>query len=81
MSIRVLFFATLADATGSRQAEVEASKFPDVASIFARFAREFPDLEAHRSSLLCSVNAEFARFDTPVHEGDEVAFFPPVSGG
>jgi molybdopterin converting factor subunit 1 len=81
MSIRVLFFATLADLTGMREAELEAAAFPNVASIFERFAREFPPLEARRPSVLCAVNAEFARPDSPVRDGDEVAFFPPVSGG
>ena len=81
MSIRVLFFATLAETTGLRQVVVDASGFSDVGSIYNRFAHEFPDLSSHRRSLLCSVNSEFARFDTHVHDGDEVAFFPPVSGG
>jgi len=81
MSIRVLFFATIADLTGQRETELEASAYPDVASIYERFASEFPQLESRRASVLCAVNAEFARPDFPVHDGDEVAFFPPVSGG
>jgi molybdopterin converting factor small subunit len=31
--------------------------------------------------LLYAVNMEYAKLDTPVAEGDEVAFFPPVTGG
>jgi molybdopterin converting factor subunit 1 len=81
MGIRVLFFATLAETTGVRDTEVEASDCPDVASIYARLSIQFPKLEAHRSTLLCAVNSEFARPDATVHDGDEVAFFPPVSGG
>ena len=81
MSIRVLFFASLADATGIREAEVEASAGADVASILARFVRDCLRLEAHRRSLLCAINSEFARPESPVQDGDEVAFFPPVSGG
>ncbi len=81
MTIRVLFFATLADAAGVRVSEVDASRCPDAASIFDHFARDYPRLEAHRKSLLCAVNSKFARIDAPVRDGDEVAFFPPVSGG
>jgi molybdopterin synthase catalytic subunit len=32
-------------------------------------------------ALLLAVNQEFARGSTPLHDGDEVAFIPPVSGG
>jgi len=81
MPIRVLFFASLAEAIGIREAEVDASACSDVASVFDRFAREFPRLEAHRASLLCAINSEFARTNSQIHDGDEVAFFPPVSGG
>jgi len=81
MSIRVLFFAALADAIGMRETRLDARDLPDVGSVYARLARDFPGLEAHRASLLCAVNGEFARPDARVHDGDEVAFFPPVSGG
>ena len=81
MSIRVLFFATLADVTGTPEMLLDASAFPNVASIYDRLTRDFPKLEAHRPSVLYAVNSEFARSDSLVHDGDEVAFFPPVSGG
>jgi molybdopterin synthase sulfur carrier subunit len=81
MGIRVLFFATLADIAGARETTIESAGLSDVSSVFARFARDCPGLEAHRKSVLFAVNSEFARPNTPVHDGDEVAFFPPVSGG
>ena len=81
MSIRVLFFATLADVTGTRQAEVDVSGCPDVGSVFQRVSRDFPRLEAYRASTMFALNSEFAHPDAPVRDGDEVAFLPPVSGG
>ncbi len=81
MTVRVLFFATLADITGTRESTVDEAVCPDVASVFARFARLYPALEAHRSSMKCALNSEFTDQDALVRDGDEVAFFPPVSGG
>lgn len=81
MGIRVLFFATLADIAGGRERTLDDAGLSDVNSVFVRFARDYPALEAHRNSILFAVNSEFARPETPVHDGDEVAFFPPVSGG
>jgi sulfur-carrier protein len=81
MSIRVLFFASLADITGVREASLDSAEFTDVNSIFNKFASEFPALEKYRDSVLLAQNSEFARPATPVKDGDEIAFFPPVSGG
>ena len=81
MSIRILFFASLADITGAHESSLEASEYRDVGSIFAKFERDYPPLRAHRASVLFALNSEFARPDSPVRDGDEVAFFPPVSGG
>ena len=81
MSIRILFFASLADISGSRAITLDPAGFTDVLSVFNKCARDFPAMERHRASVLFSVNSEFAKPETPVHDGDEIAFFPPVSGG
>lgn len=81
MSIRVLFFASLADAAGLGETELDGSDCTDVGAVFSRLARDFPRLDAHRNAVLCALNSEFARLESPVRDGDEVAFFPPVSGG
>ena len=81
MSVRVLFFASLADIAGIRETTIDAADAKDVGSVFNRFAAEFPALGKYRSSVLFALNSEFARPASPVRDGDEIAFFPPVSGG
>jgi len=81
MSIRVLFFASLADIAGGRERFVEPDEVTDVLSVFNLLAAEFPAMETHRASILYALNSEFVRSDAPVRDGDEIAFLPPVSGG
>ena len=81
MSIRVLFFASLADIVQGRELSVESAEVTDVISVFNKYAAEFPALETHRTSILFALNSEFTRPDAPVRDGDEIAFLPPVSGG
>ena len=38
-------------------------------------------MAAYEWTMSVAVNAEFARMNAPVHDGDEIAFLPPVSGG
>jgi molybdopterin converting factor subunit 1 len=81
MSLRILFFASLADIAGTRETSVDAAGFTNVRSVFEKFAKDFPKLGNHRAGVLFAVNSEFAGLESPIHDGDEIAFFPPVSGG
>jgi molybdopterin converting factor subunit 1 len=81
MSLRILFFASLSDIAGMRETRVDAAKFTDVSSVFEKFAKDFPALGKYRASVHFALNSEFAHPESTVHDGDEIAFFPPVSGG
>ncbi len=50
-------------------------------TVWQALAGEFPAAAPYRAALSAAVNASYAKFSTPVAEGDEVAFLPPVSGG
>lgn len=81
MTVRILLFASLAEAAGTGAVELEEPAAATVASLYDRLAERFPGLKPLGAACLCAVNREFARADSPVADGDEVAFFPPVSGG
>ena len=77
MAIRVKFFASLREQLPHAIDEVEAEGLETIADVWARAteARTMPD------HVLCSVNLEHRSANDPVRDGDEVAFFPPVTGG
>jgi sulfur-carrier protein len=81
MSVKILFFASLAEITGTREMRVDPAVFPSVGSVFDKLVQDYPSLDNYRSSALFALNSEFARLDSPIKDGDELAFFPPVSGG
>lgn len=82
MSLRVLLFASLKDALGAGTVELPIAAFPvQVEAVRAALASAYPQAEAQINAALMAVNAEYAFAGEWVQAGDEVAFFPPVSGG
>ena len=81
VSIRVLFFGAARDAVDSNPLEISLDAPATVSSAFKSLVARFSQLERFGRSLLFAVNQEYATLDTLLHENDELAVFPPVSGG
>lgn len=77
MSITVRYFASLREQMGREQQMVGFEPGDRVADIWARAAGGVP----WPDNMLCAVNLEQASAGSAVSDGDEVAFFPPVTGG
>jgi MoaE-MoaD fusion protein len=81
MKIKVLFFGLTQDLTGLKEEVIDVGEGEDVASLRGRYAQRFPRLSDLGDSLLFALNEELTGPTSPLHDGDEVAFMPPVSGG
>lgn len=81
MKINVLFFATLKDRAKTNRATVELEPGSTIGKLKAQVAAQFPDTAPALPTCIASRNKEFAKDEDAVADGDEVAFFPPVSGG
>ena len=80
MSINVLFFARYAEAVGFDSLEMEG-EFATVDAVRLALAADLEFAVLNEASLMCARNEELCSLDEPVQAGDEVAFFPPVTGG
>lgn len=80
MSINVLFFARYAEAVGFDSLEMEG-EFASVDAVRLALASDLEFAVLNEASLMCARNEELCSLDEPVQAGDEVAFFPPVTGG
>ena len=81
VSIRVLFFGAARDVVDTNPLEVSVEAPATVGSAFRQLVERFAQLERFGRSLLFAVNQEYATPDTPLKDNDELAVFPPVSGG
>jgi molybdopterin converting factor subunit 1 len=81
MRVTVRLFARLRDIAGASELAREIAPGATIGAVWRELAREFPDFEAYERSISSAVNADYARMDREIRDGDEVAFLPPVSGG
>jgi len=79
--VTILFFATLKDRAGTRQATLELPAGAQVRHLKTALQQQFPSLAPALSSCLVAVNREYAADEDLIPAGAEIALFPPVSGG
>lgn len=74
--IDVKFFASLRETLGMESSQIEARQGITIREIWDQVtSQDYP------VNTLCAINMDYAKPDDAVNDGDEVAFFPPVTGG
>ena len=79
--ITILLFATLKERAGVRQFTLDNDDLQTVADVRSAVTERYPLIAEALPTAIASINQEFAFPTDPIHPGDEIAFFPPVSGG
>ena len=82
--INILFFASFREQLGTESEQMEAQGLTDIASLVQKlrargevWARVF----AEDQTVMMAINQEMAEQNALIKDGDEIAFFPPVTGG
>lgn len=81
LMVRVHLFASLKDAAGESPIRLEVDDVMTAQEVFERLCVLFPDLDEYRKFTSVAVNEQNTTWSQRIKSGDEVAFFPPVSGG
>lgn len=77
MSIQVRYFSSLREMLGRSEDRLESHDSVTVAEVWSKVSAG----QSLPANTLCAVNMEYVKLEDPVKDGDEVAFFPPVTGG
>lgn len=77
MAVIIKYFASLREERGRAQDRIEYRDGLTVRAVWEQVV----DGRALEGNVLTAVNLEYVNADHPVVDGDEVAFFPPVTGG
>jgi molybdopterin converting factor subunit 1 len=81
MRVTIRLFAQLRDLAGASDLACTVDDNASVDDVWRTLVRDHPALSSFTRAMSVAVNLEYARMDAPVHDGDEIAFLPPVSGG
>ncbi|MDX2076786.1 MAG: molybdenum cofactor biosynthesis protein MoaE [bacterium] len=81
MQVKILLFATLKDRAGKSRLVLDVPENATILTVRRTLSEAYPEMEVNVELAIAALNQEFAVDTDVVHAGDEVAFFPPVSGG
>jgi molybdopterin converting factor subunit 1 len=79
--VTVRLFARLRDLAGSGELIREVADPATAETVWRSLVAEFPGFRDYERTMSVAVNADYARLRADIHDGDEIAFLPPVSGG
>ena len=81
MQVIAKLFGAVREAAGAKELSLTLSDGAVVRDVWALLLDEHPAIAPFADRLAVSVNLEIRSLDAELHDGDEIAFLPPVSGG
>jgi len=81
MTIHLKMFAILRERSGAADAELHLPEGADVSQAVSEAGRRFPTIAELLPKAAVAVNLDYSRREVILHDGDELALIPPVSGG
>jgi molybdopterin synthase catalytic subunit len=81
LQVRVRAFAGLRQVLGTGSLTLSLSSGATVSDLMERLNRDYPAATPHLARALVAINQDYADLGQTLAHGDEVAVFPPVSGG
>ncbi len=81
MRVTIRLFARLRDLAGAGELVRDVPPESTIDGVWQVLATELPALKDYERTMSVALNADYSRMSATVHDGDEVAFLPPVSGG
>ena len=83
--MKVLYFSWIKDKLGKSYEEIKVNNniktINDLITLLTQTNEDYRDVFKDTSSIRVSINMETARFEDSINDNDEVAFFPPMTGG
>ena len=83
--MKILYFSWIKDKLGKSHEEMQLNDniktVNDLIKLLKKNNENYEDVFKDTSSIKVSINMETATFEDSIHDNDEVAFFPPMTGG
>jgi molybdopterin synthase sulfur carrier subunit len=83
--MKILYFSWLKEKIGTNSEEIDkpikVETVMDLIQFLKNISKGHEDAFTHLKSVKVAVNKNFANFETKINNNDEIAFFPPVTGG
>jgi len=81
MKIRIRYFASFREVTEQNEELLSLPEGITISDVRTQLLTRYPRLQPFMERSVCAVNRGYVPADTPLHDGDELVFIPPMGGG